>query len=103
MREAGNEAGGKGIFSGAFGLDCDNKNNCYAMRVFANIGKDPSANAAWMTSWNNKMPFVRVYNDKDGNLIFAWDTLLTGVSPDDVVVTAKIFKQLVDLSSDFKP
>ena len=84
------------IFSGAFGIYCNDKNQCGGMTTFANLGKVDAANAAWLSAWNNHYYFVRAYVTKDGNLIFDWDTLLINVSPDDIVVTAKLFKQIVD-------
>jgi hypothetical protein len=94
----------KDIFSGAFGIACNDKGQqCGGMTTFANLGKVDAADAAWLNAWNNRYYFVRVYVTKDGNLIFDWDTLLANVSPDDIVLTAKLFKQIVDQSSDFKP
>jgi hypothetical protein len=91
------------IFSGAFGIYCNDKNQCAGMTTFANLGKVDAATAEWLNAWNNKYYFVRTYVTKDGNLIFDWDTLLVNVSPDDIVLMAKVFKQIVDQSSDFKP
>ena len=56
-----------------------------------------------MNAWNNKYYFVRAYVTSDGNLIFDWDMLLVSASPDEIVLMAKLFKQIVDQSSDFKP
>jgi Putative bacterial sensory transduction regulator len=92
------------IFSGAFGIYCNDKGQqCGGMTTFANLGKVDAADAAWLNAWNSRYYFVRAYVTKDGNLIFDWDTLLANVSPDDIVLTAKLFKQIVDQSSDFKP
>ena len=91
------------IFSGAFGIYCNDKGQCAGMTVFANLGKVDAVDAAWVNAWNNRYFFVRAYLNKDGNLIFDWDALLMNVSTDDVVLTAKIFKQIVDQSTDFKP
>jgi hypothetical protein len=91
------------IFSGAFGIYCNDKGQCGGMTTFANLGKVEAADAAWLNAWNSRYYFVRAYVTKEGNLIFDWDTLLVNVSPDDIVLTAKLFKQIVDQSSDFKP
>jgi hypothetical protein len=92
------------IFSGAFGIYCNDKGQqCGGMTTFANLGKVGSADAAWVNAWNNKYYFVRAYITSDGNLIFDWDTLLVNASPDEIVLMAKLFKQIVDQSSDFKP
>jgi hypothetical protein len=92
------------IFAGSFGIFCNDKGQqCGGMTTFANLGKVDAADAAWLNAWNSRYYFVRAYVTKDGNLIFDWDTLLANVSPDDIVLTAKVFKQIVDQSSDFKP
>src|ERR1700730_7654047 len=94
----------KDIFSGAFGIYCNDKGQqCGGMTTFANLGKVDAADAAWVNAWNNKYYFVRAYITSDGNLIFDWDTLLVNASPDEIVLMAKLFKQIVDQSSDFKP
>ena len=61
------------------------------MTTFANLGKVEPADAAWLNAWNSRYYFVRAYVTKEGNLIFDWDTLLVNVSPDDIVLTAKLF------------
>jgi hypothetical protein len=91
------------IFSGSFGIYCNDKGQCSGMTTFANLGKVDAADAAWLNAWNSRYYFVKAYVTKDGNLIFDWDTLLANVSPDDIVLTAKVFKQIVDQSTDFKP
>jgi hypothetical protein len=91
------------IFAGAYGTSCGDKGQCAGMSTFANLGKVESATPAWVAAWNTKLYYVRSYVTKEGNLIFDWDILLVGVSPDDVVLTTKLFKQIVDSSTDFKP
>jgi hypothetical protein len=91
------------IFSGAFGIYCDDKNQCAGMKTFANFGKVDAATREWLNAWNNTYLFVRARVTKDGDLIFDWDTLLINVSTDDIDLMAKAFKQIVDKSTDFKP
>jgi putative sensory transduction regulator len=94
---------GDGNFSGAFGIDCNDKGQCAGMEMFVNSGKNEAATPEWINAFNNGYYFVKVIKDKDGNLIFEWDTLLINVSPDDIELMAKLFPQIVNASSDFKP
>jgi hypothetical protein len=93
------------VFSGAIPQSCEKDGSgCHAFKLFANLGSDTGVSQAWIDAWNNNWLFVRAYKLENGSLIFAWDVaLLTGVTPDYVKTTAKLFKTIVDESSDFKP
>jgi hypothetical protein len=93
------------VFSGAIPQSCEKDGSgCHAFKLFANLGADTGVSQAWVDAWNNNWLFVRAYKLENGSLIFAWDVaLLTGVTPDYVKTTAKLFKTIVDESSDFKP
>jgi hypothetical protein len=93
------------VFSGAIPQACDKDGSgCHAFKIFANLGPETGVSQAWIDAWNNDWLYVRVYKAKDGSLIFSWDVaLLTGVTPDYVRTSAKLFKSIVDDSSDFKP
>lgn len=92
-------------FAGALPIWCktDNPSICNGMSIFANLGKS-SVDANWVSSWNNRIYFVRAYLLDNGALIFSFDLLLQpGVSPDYIKTAVAAFKAAVDLSTDFKP
>jgi hypothetical protein len=93
------------VFSGAIPEACEKDGSgCHAFKVFANLGPDTGVSQAWIDAWNNNWLYVRASKTQDGSLIFTWDVaLLTGVTADYVRVSAKLFKTIVDSSSDFKP
>ncbi len=94
---------GDDVFSGTYGIFCNDKGHCGGAKMFANTGKS-SVDAAWVNAWNNKYFFVRATQSEKGDLIFYWDLLLAGgVAPENVAVAATVFKNIVDSSTDFKP
>ena len=94
---------GDEIFSGAYGVYCNDKGACGGLKMFANTGKS-SVGADWINAWNNRYFFVRTYQTDKGDLVFFWDVLLVGgVSPNNIAATATVFKSIVDQSTDFKP
>lgn len=76
---------------------------CKAMQIFVNIGKNDLINQAWMDAWNTRELFAKVVKLSDGSVVFDWDFLITGVTPDNVKLAAALFKQQVDASANFKP
>jgi hypothetical protein len=93
------------VFSGAIPIYCQNKNPgiCNGVAIFANLGKS-SVDSNWLNAWNASFFFVRAYTLESGELIFKYDVLLApGVTPDYIKLTAAIFKNAVDQSTDFKP
>ena len=91
------------IFGGALPQVCEKDGStCHGMKIFANLG-NAGVDQKWLDSWNNSWLYVRASNT-NGNLIFSWDIgLFTGLSPDYLVTAIKLFKQIVDQSTDFKP
>ena len=91
------------IFGGAIPEACEKDGSgCHAMKVFANLGK-ATVDQNWINGWNNTWLYVRC-SIAGGNLIFAYDIgLFTGVSPEYIVTGIKLFKAIVDKSTDFKP
>jgi hypothetical protein len=91
------------IFSGLIPEVCDKDGPCHAYKLFANLGKDSGVNQAWIDAWNSRWLYVHA-TLSDGSLIFAWDVaVLTGVTPEYVASTAKLFVAIVNESTDFKP
>jgi Putative bacterial sensory transduction regulator len=97
---------GDNLYSGvSFSGTCNN-GACNILNIFANFGKSPNVNQAWINAWNQAKCCVRAYflSDQDQSLIFVYDVpLLTGVSPDYVKTAAQLFKAIVDTSANFKP
>jgi hypothetical protein len=91
------------IFAGALPQNCEKDGKtCHSMKIFANLG-NAGVDQKWLDGWNNSWLYVRAYNS-DGNLIFSWDIgLLSGLPPEYLVTAIKLFKAVVDQSTDFKP
>jgi hypothetical protein len=93
-----------GVYSGVIPQACNKEGECRAYQIFANLGKDNTGvTRKWIDAWNVQKLFVKAILS-NGALIFVWDiALLAPVSPDYIKQSAKVFKYLVDLSTDFKP
>ncbi len=94
---------GKDLYSGVITEHCENDGGCRTLEIFANFGKSPSVNQAWLNAWNRSKVSVKAYRSSD-NLIFSYDLpLFTGVTADYIITVAKFFKAVVESSTDFKP
>ena len=95
---------GSGVYSAITVENCEQDGSgCYVLDFFANFGKQPSLNAAWMNAWNDQFYIARVYPLSNGEVVFTADlAILTGVTPDYVTAFAGFFKQVVDNASTFK-
>jgi hypothetical protein len=91
------------IFGGAIPFGCEKDNSgCGGMQIFVNFGKAP-VDQKWVDAWNDRWLYVHA-SRSSGNLVFTWDIgFLTGVSPEYVQAAIKLFKAIVDQSTDFKP
>jgi hypothetical protein len=96
---------GDNLYSGVlFNGNCDNSGACSILGFFANFGKSPNVNQAWVDGWNSDECCVRAYFLSDQSLVFQYDVaLFTGVSADYIKAAAQFFKSTVDASTNFKP
>lgn len=92
------------IYGGALGESCEKDGSgCHAFKIFVNFGKS-TVDQKWVDAWNNSWLYVHASVANNGSLIFDWDVgLLTGVTPEYIETAVKLFKQIVDQSTDFKP
>jgi hypothetical protein len=95
------------VTSGAYGMICKDEAKqieCDVMHLFVNIGKNAAADSKWLNGWNRDVQFPSAFKTEDGDLIFAWDTVLAqGVSVDNLRVTALFFWSRANLSSKYTP
>jgi Putative bacterial sensory transduction regulator len=96
---------GKDLYSGVITEHCEKDGSgCRTLEIFANFGKSPNVNQAWLNAWNGSKIGVKAFRTESNDLIFEFDLpLFSGVTPDYIVRVAKFFKVAVDSSSDFKP
>jgi hypothetical protein len=92
------------IFGGALPATCEKDNSsCGAIRIFVNLGKSP-VDQKWIEAWNDAWLYVHASRSSSGDLIFGWDVpLLTGVTAEYLQQAIKLFKVVVDQSTEFKP
>lgn len=95
---------GENLYSGVLLTgDCD-KGGCDILNYFANFGKSPTVNQAWINAWNQSKCCVKAFLLSDQSLVFEYDLpLLTGVTSDYVTAAAQGFKSVVDTAANFKP
>ena len=91
-------------YSAALPSNCkDDGTQCGGYQIFVNLG-DTGVNDAWLQAWNSRYLFVRTYKLDNGAQIFRWDGLTRGgVTPDNIALSAVIFKNIVEQATDFKP
>ena len=69
-----------------------NDGGCRTLEIFANFGKSPSVNQAWLNAWNRSKVSVKAYRSSN-NLIFSYDLpLFTGVTADYIIYFCEILQ-----------
>ena len=96
---------GDQVYSAVSLENCEKDNSgCYVLEFFANFGKQPSIDQAWINGWNNQYYAARVSPLPNGEIVFSADLMvLNGVTPDYITSFAGFFKKVVDNSSTYKP
>jgi hypothetical protein len=88
--------------SGLFGL-CNTTGACPAYAIITELVNQQGIGDPWTDAWNSKFAFVKAV--KNGtSLIFEMDVILgPGVTAAYVESTAKVYKSVVDQSTNFNP
>jgi hypothetical protein len=96
---------GDQVYSGVALQNCEKDNSgCYVLTFFANFGKQPTINQAWINGWNSNFFQVHAYTLSTGEVVFSSDLMiLSGVPPEYITSYASFFKKVVDNSSTYKP
>ncbi len=70
---------GKDLYSGIMTDHCDKNGGCHTLEIFANFGKSPNVNQAWINAWNRSKVGVKAYRISNNELIFEYDLSLLSV------------------------
>jgi hypothetical protein len=93
------------VFSGVLMNLCESDGSgCRVLRFFANVGKQPTVDAAWINAYHANHWGVMAFTAEGGVLIFFHDVpLFSGVPQDYIINNAAFFKNAVDEAFKYKP